>query len=244
MIHQLYYANEVRAFSEIDTGATFTFSDKEHELAEKLIEELGVDGFDATKYHRNSFSERVKAAVDQKVAGQEITIAPEAPKAQIIDLFEALKKSLADVQEKGGPLAGPKKDRARRRRSPRQKSPHQKRLSNPSGLPQRSLPRRTFRSVAGPQRTARDLMASGWRERRALIRGSRFHREIGRPGRVCEGRERIFFVLGGPKQEIISSGSEQRAFSPEKPTISIRIFKIDADVLNRCCALNSGSHDS
>ena len=111
VIHQLYYSNEMRAFSEIDTGATFTFSDKEHELAEKLIEELGTDSFDASKY-TDSFSERVKSAVDQKVAGQEITIAPEAPKAQIIDLFEALKKSLADVQEKGGPLAGPKKAEA------------------------------------------------------------------------------------------------------------------------------------
>jgi DNA end-binding protein Ku len=111
VIHQLYYSNEVRAFSEIDTGATFTFSDKERELAEKLIEELGTDSFDATKY-TDSYSERVRAAVDQKVAGQEITIAPEAPKAQIIDLFEALKKSLADVQEKGGPLAGPKKAEA------------------------------------------------------------------------------------------------------------------------------------
>jgi DNA end-binding protein Ku len=111
VIHQLYYSNEMRAFSEIDTGATFTFSEKEHELAEKLIEELGTDSFDAAKY-TDSFSERVKAAVDQKVAGQEITIAPEAPKAQIIDLFEALKKSLADVQEKGGPLAGPKKAEA------------------------------------------------------------------------------------------------------------------------------------
>jgi len=111
VIHQLYYANEVRAFSEIDTGATFTFSEKEHELAGKLIDELGTETFDATKY-TDSYSERVKAAVDQKVAGQEITIAPEAPKAQIIDLFEALKKSLADVQEKGGPLAGPKKAEA------------------------------------------------------------------------------------------------------------------------------------
>jgi DNA end-binding protein Ku len=108
ILHQLYYANEVRAFSEVDTGATFSFSDKERELAEKLIEELGSDAFDATKYS-DSFSERVRAAVDEKVAGKEITIAPEAPKAQIIDLFEALKKSLADVQEKGGPMAGPKK---------------------------------------------------------------------------------------------------------------------------------------
>jgi DNA end-binding protein Ku len=121
VIHQLYYANEVRAFSEIDTGATFTFSEKEHELAGKLIEELASETFDATKY-TDSYSERVKAAVDQKVAGQEITIAPEAPKAQIIDLFEALKKSLADVQEKGGPLAGPKKAEA----APAQDAPAKK----------------------------------------------------------------------------------------------------------------------
>ena len=121
VIHQLYYSNEMRAFSEIDTGATFTFSDKEHELAEKLIEELGTDSFDATKY-TDSFSERVKGAVDQKVAGQEITIAPEAPKAQIIDLFEALKKSLADVQAKGGPLAGPKKTEAPVEEAPAKKA--------------------------------------------------------------------------------------------------------------------------
>jgi DNA end-binding protein Ku len=121
VIHQLYYANEVRAFSEIDTGATFTFSEKEHELAGKLIEELASETFDAAKY-TDSYSERVKAAVDQKVAGQEITIAPEAPKAQIIDLFEALKKSLADVQEKGGPLAGPKKAEA----TPAQDAPAKK----------------------------------------------------------------------------------------------------------------------
>ncbi len=121
VIHQLYYSNEVRAFSEIDTGATFTFSDKEHELAEKLIEELGTDSFDAAKY-TDSFSERVKGAVDQKVAGQEITIAPEAPKAQIIDLFEALKKSLADVKEKGGPLAGPKKAEAPVEEAPAKKT--------------------------------------------------------------------------------------------------------------------------
>lgn len=125
IIHQLYYSNEVRAFSEIDTGATFTFSDKERELAEKLIEELGADSFEAEKY-TDSFSERVKAAVDQKVAGQEITIAPEAPKAQIIDLFEALKKSLADVQEKGGPLAGPKKTEPAAEEAPAAKKPRKK----------------------------------------------------------------------------------------------------------------------
>jgi DNA end-binding protein Ku len=95
IFHQLYYAKEVRAFDQIDTGATFDFSDKERDLAERLIDQLSERRFDVEKYH-DSYNDRVLAAVEQKVAGEEVTVAPEAPKAQIIDLFEALKKSLAD----------------------------------------------------------------------------------------------------------------------------------------------------
>ena len=113
ILHQLYYATEVRAFDEIDTGATFTFSDKEHDLAEKLIEQLTSESFEPEKYS-DSYSERVDTAVQQKVEGKEITVAPEAPKAQIIDLFEALKKSLSATAASGkdgekGPLRPPKK---------------------------------------------------------------------------------------------------------------------------------------
>jgi DNA end-binding protein Ku len=99
VLHQLYYANEVRKFDEIDTGARFTFGDVERDLAEKLISELTSDGFDASKYH-DRYEDRVKKAVDEKVAGQEISVAPEAPRAQIIDLFEALKKSLTEAQQR------------------------------------------------------------------------------------------------------------------------------------------------
>ncbi|HEX9620673.1 MAG TPA: Ku protein [Polyangiaceae bacterium] len=115
IFHQLYYANEVRAFDEIDTGATFKFTDVEHDLAQKLIEQLSSETFTPDKYH-DSYNERVEGAVRQKVAGEEITVAPEAPKAQIIDLFEALKKSISENEKKGSdtgaqaePLKPPKK---------------------------------------------------------------------------------------------------------------------------------------
>jgi DNA end-binding protein Ku len=94
ILHQLFYANEVRSFEEIDPAAKVTISDKEHELAGKLIDQLTSDAFEAAKYH-DTFSDKVRAAVEQKAAGQEITVAPEAPKAQIIDLFDALKRTLA-----------------------------------------------------------------------------------------------------------------------------------------------------
>lgn len=96
ILHQMFYANEVRAFDEIDDAATFEFRDVELDLAAKLIDELTVPKFAPEKY-KDDYALRVEAAVEQKVAGKEITIAPEQPKAQIIDLFEALKKSLAEL---------------------------------------------------------------------------------------------------------------------------------------------------
>ncbi len=93
LFHQMYYADEVRAFEDIDTGATFEFHDAEKQLAHQLIEQLSAKEFDVDKYE-DSFRQRVLTAVEQKVAGQKLQIAPEAPKAQIIDLVEALKQSL------------------------------------------------------------------------------------------------------------------------------------------------------
>jgi DNA end-binding protein Ku len=102
VMHQLYYANEVRSFEEVDDTAKFTFSDKERELAERLVEQLSSDEFRPTQYH-DEYADRVRAAVDQKVAGQQIVVSAEAPRAQIIDLFEALKKSIAEAKKPGAP---------------------------------------------------------------------------------------------------------------------------------------------
>ncbi len=93
ILHQLFYANEVRAFDDIDLGKEVKFADVELDLADKLIDQLAVDEFDPSRYE-DTFTVRVRELIDQKVAGQEISVAPEQPKAQIIDLFEALKQSL------------------------------------------------------------------------------------------------------------------------------------------------------
>ncbi|MET0343264.1 MAG: Ku protein [Polyangiales bacterium] len=99
-LHQLYYADEVRPFDDVDIGGDVTFSAKEQEMAEKLIELMRSDSFDASRY-RDDYSDRVRQAAEQKAEGLEITTAPEQPPAQIIDLFEALKRSL----EAGGKTA-------------------------------------------------------------------------------------------------------------------------------------------
>lgn len=100
IFHQMYYADEVRAFDDVDTGAKFEFHDAEKDLARQLIGQLTASEFDAHKYE-DSFRTRVLAAVEQKVAGKKLQLAPQAPRAQIIDLVEALRQSLE------GKAAGP-----------------------------------------------------------------------------------------------------------------------------------------
>lgn len=98
LLHYVYYADEVRSFDEIDTGDEVKYRRGELEMAEQLIDQLSVDSLD-TEQFRDEYRDRVMQAVEQKVAGEEITVAPEAPQAQVIDLFEALKASL---EETGG----------------------------------------------------------------------------------------------------------------------------------------------
>lgn len=96
MMHSLFYADEVRDFSEVERGDEVTLKSGELELAVQLIEQLGSQSFDPTKY-KDEYREHAMALIEQKVAGQEITVGPaRTAKGQIIDLMEALKASLAD----------------------------------------------------------------------------------------------------------------------------------------------------
>src|SRR5262245_8768722 len=114
-LHTLYYADEVRAFDEIERGPKATVKDAETSLARKLIEQLAGDGFAPEKYH-DHWRERLQEAVDRKVAGEEVAApAPAAASAQVIDIMEALKQSLA--REGGRTAAQPGRTAAARRRA-------------------------------------------------------------------------------------------------------------------------------
>jgi DNA end-binding protein Ku len=61
----------------------------------RLVDELSHDEFVPGQYE-DDHRQRVLAAVEEKVAGREVTAAgPEAQRAQVIDLMDALKESLA-----------------------------------------------------------------------------------------------------------------------------------------------------
>jgi DNA end-binding protein Ku len=93
VMQQLLHSGEVRSMKDIDIPKT-DVRDAELKLAQQLIEQQAADKFDPTAY-KDEVRERIEAAVQKKVEGQEITMA-EAPAqgAQVIDLMEALRASL------------------------------------------------------------------------------------------------------------------------------------------------------
>ena len=95
VMHEMYYADEVRTFSEIPTDGAVKLRDTETDLAKKLIEQLSATEFRPDQY-RDEYRERLMEAVQKKVSGEEVTVAAPAPeRAEVIDLMDALKKSLA-----------------------------------------------------------------------------------------------------------------------------------------------------
>ncbi|HEY7515236.1 MAG TPA: Ku protein [Vicinamibacteria bacterium] len=102
VMQQLLYADEVRPISEVPVGDA-EIKEPELKLAMQIIEQIASDEFHPEHYE-DEVRKRYHEAIQKKVEGQEVTAAPEAPRAQIIDLMEALKASLA----KKGQAAAPK----------------------------------------------------------------------------------------------------------------------------------------
>src|SRR6266571_987294 len=93
VMQQLLYAGEVRSIKEIEIPKT-EVKDAELKLAQQLIEQQASNKFDPSAY-KDEVRDRIEAAVQKKVEGQEITMAEEPEGgAQVIDLMEALRASL------------------------------------------------------------------------------------------------------------------------------------------------------
>jgi DNA end-binding protein Ku len=114
VMQQLLYAGEVRAISEIEIPRT-EVKDAELKLALQLIEQQAAERFDPAAY-KDEVRERIEAAVQKKVEGQEITLAEGAPEGggQVIDLMEALRASLERKAAAPAKTAAPAQAEARK----------------------------------------------------------------------------------------------------------------------------------
>ena len=117
IMQQLHYADEVKSFADVPLGDDVELADNELQLAVQLIEQISNEEFEPDKYE-DEVRKRVWAAIQQKVEGKEVTIEEEAPKAQIIDLMEALKASIGgDGDAKGSDADSAEPEKTSRKRS-------------------------------------------------------------------------------------------------------------------------------
>ncbi len=107
VMQQLYYPNEIRSIDEIEIGDA-EIKDNELKMAIQLAEMSASDEFHPENY-RDEVRERMRGLIEKKIEGQEITETAEEPQAQVIDLMEALRRSLGGASSKpsGKPAAKP-----------------------------------------------------------------------------------------------------------------------------------------
>ena len=101
VMQQLYYPNEIRSMEELDLGEA-EIKENELKMAIQLAEMGAAEEFHPENY-RDEVRERIRGLIQKKIEGEEIIGALlDEPKAQVIDLMEALRASL------GGGSARPK----------------------------------------------------------------------------------------------------------------------------------------
>jgi DNA end-binding protein Ku len=91
ILHTMFYESEIRQDDEFRAD-TSGVSQKELDLALLLVRNLEA-AFEPAKYH-DTYKEQVEALIQAKIAGQETVSAPAPKSAPVVDILEALQRSL------------------------------------------------------------------------------------------------------------------------------------------------------
>jgi DNA end-binding protein Ku len=105
VVQQLFFAPEVRSLKDLNIEHV-PVSDAELQLALKIIEQGAQENYDPTAYEDEE-KQRILAAIDAKIQGQEIVSREpaEVTGGQVIDLMEALRASLKGGAQEKAPAA-------------------------------------------------------------------------------------------------------------------------------------------
>src|SRR6476661_6004024 len=96
VLHTMFYADEIRQVEEFHTD-TSQVKEKELALAKMLIESLAAD-FEPNKY-TDTYRTNLQKLIQDKLEGQQIVATPTPHIAPVIDIMEALKRSLAEQKK-------------------------------------------------------------------------------------------------------------------------------------------------
>jgi DNA end-binding protein Ku len=94
--HTMYYQDEIRQVEEFRTDTSLV-KDKELAMAKMLISSLETD-FEPQKYH-DTYRDNLQKLIEAKIEGKKVVETPTEHVAPVIDIMEALKKSLAEKRK-------------------------------------------------------------------------------------------------------------------------------------------------
>ena len=98
VLHTLYYADELHKANRLETPKT-KFTAKELEMAKRLIGNLTAP-FKPEQFH-DAYRENVERLIEEKGKGKKITTVKQPRQTPVIDLMEALQRSLKSAAEPG-----------------------------------------------------------------------------------------------------------------------------------------------
>ena len=102
VLHTMYYVDEIRRVDEFHTDTSLV-KDRELDLAKTLIQSL-ADEFHPEKYH-DEYRENLHKLIEAKIEGKKVVETPAARVAPVVDIMEALKRSLAERKKPARALA-------------------------------------------------------------------------------------------------------------------------------------------
>jgi DNA end-binding protein Ku len=110
LLHTLFYPNELHEANRQNITAKVAASKKEVDLATQLIEQL-AGPFKPEQFH-DTYRENVEKLIERKQKGEHVAKQPKKKPAPVIDLMEALKKSLQNgTKAKSKPATAGKRPR-------------------------------------------------------------------------------------------------------------------------------------
>jgi DNA end-binding protein Ku len=92
VLHTLYYADELNSANQASIPAGAAPSSQELTLARNLIQQLAKP-FKLSEFH-DTYRENVETLIEQKAKGKKVTSIQQPRRAPVIDLMDALKRSL------------------------------------------------------------------------------------------------------------------------------------------------------
>jgi DNA end-binding protein Ku len=105
LVQTMLYADEIRE-NEFKFSKDLEVRPKELDLAKQLVDSLS-ESFDIEEF-KNDYVTKVEEMLEAKIHGRKLTVVKPTQKPKVLDLMEALQKSV-QIARAGKPVAAPEK---------------------------------------------------------------------------------------------------------------------------------------